>query len=125
MVWACHTAVMRVLSDVGGRMVQRVRRAGTSRVRVQDATERETRERLRAQVSELPAHLRHAHMRVNRYELDDLLNGVWRSFEAAFPDQAPCLVEVLDAYVRELLVAGTPHCMDRLRVALDKEPCFV
>lgn len=91
-----HLAVMRALEFAGKRLITRAQRG---------------------EVLPKPEWTRHTLLQVVPADLDRLLDGVWVLLEAAMPDR-PGLSQVLDAYVRELLLAREEHQLRYLQVAL-------
>jgi hypothetical protein len=91
-----NVAVYQALDYAGKRMVSRARRG---------------------EMLPVPTWTRHTRMQVWAGDVDRLLAGAWTLTGHVLGDR-PDVVEVLDRYVRELLVAGQPHEVRYLRAAL-------
>lgn len=95
---AANVAVLRALDIAGKRLVTRASRG---------------------QMMPLPTWTRHTHVEITRHDLDKLLADAWSLLDVAL-DGAGKVIETLDAYVRELLLAREPHDVRYLRAALTR-----
>lgn len=67
-----------------------------------------------------PAWTLHTHqaLRCRRDQLDTLLAGAYDTLRASPLGRAPGAIEIVDSYVRELLIAGVPHQPQYLGIAI-------
>lgn len=93
---AANLAVLRALEFAGKRLITRA---------------------TRGEMLPKPEWTRHTYITVSPSDLDRLLDGVWTLLDEAIPDEIG-LSDVLDRYVRELLLAGQEHDRRYLQVAL-------
>lgn len=90
LLYVADMAVHRALELAGKRLITRHIRAS------------------RPDLNFVPAHTLHVHISAGEGDLDRILSGVWSVLVDVVPDSAP-LVELLDAYVRDLIRTGTAH----------------
>jgi hypothetical protein len=96
LLMACELAVLRALELAGKRM------RGSSARNVRNG------------LLQVPGHELHTHMSGRRMSLDELMEGVWGTFELVVPGR-PELLEDLDQYVRLLIRLREQHDRERLR----------
>lgn len=102
---ACDLAVRRALELAGKRL--RTRRSGLLRSWPHPIPD----------LDQVPAHELHVHITVDECRLDKLLDDAWRPLLDVLPD-GQHIAEVLDVYVRQLLLSGTRHETRYLTAAL-------
>lgn len=90
LLYVADMAVHRALELAGKRLITRHIRA------------------TRPDLNFVPPHTLHVHISAGDGDLDRILSGVWSTLTDVVPDAGP-LVDVLDAYVRDLIRTGTAH----------------
>ena len=90
LLYVADMAVHRALELAGKRLITRHIRAS------------------RPDLNHVPAHTLHVYISAGEGDLERILTGVWSVLADVVPDSQP-LIEVLDAYVRDLIRTGTPH----------------
>ncbi|RJL19348.1 hypothetical protein D5H75_40505 [Bailinhaonella thermotolerans] len=94
--------------------VQALERAGRRLVRSQPRSQR-------GQYSQIPPAEVHRHLAVQRDDLDHILAGAYPDVPALAA--TPCVRQLVDDYVRALLLGGRPHQRRYLEAALAQSEC--
>lgn len=81
------------------------------------------RSRANRQHRDIPANRIHTRIKVEQGQLDDALTGAYTELQAAVPDQT-CLHDLVDLYVRGLLIQQRPHDRDQLARMVAASQCM-